>query len=82
MAETRYVQRDPVTGEVTGHFANPQDYAKEALPIGHPDLLAFQAKREAAKVDYAEYKATMGNEVLYQEIQNLKAQISELQAKG
>ena len=43
----RFVQRDPVTKEVIGHFANEQTYAKEVLPDDHPDIQAFKDRRAA-----------------------------------
>ena len=35
-----FVQRNR-NGEITGIFANPQDYAKEELPDDHPDVISF-----------------------------------------
>ena len=57
MTEIRFVKRHPVTGKVVGHYANPQSYAVEQLPLDHPDIIAFReepiarakAKREAAE---------------------------------
>lgn len=44
----RYVQRD-AAGNVVGHFANPQSYAREAVPDDHPDLATWQRQREALR---------------------------------
>lgn len=41
----RFVQRNPKTGEVVGHFANEQTYAKEQLPDDHPDIAAYKRRR-------------------------------------
>lgn len=41
----RYVQRDE-TGQLIGHFANEQPYAKELVADDHPDILAWQAARD------------------------------------
>lgn len=43
----RYVQRDE-EGKIVGHFAHEHDYALEAVPDDHPDILAWTAAREAA----------------------------------
>ena len=48
MPEPRYVQGDPVSGEILGHFANPQSYATEAVPPDHPDILKWNAKMTRA----------------------------------
>ena len=42
----RYVQRDPVTKEVVGHYEYEHAYARERLHDKHPDILAFMAKAE------------------------------------
>lgn len=49
MSEVRYVQRDPNTGEITGHFSHAHPYASEELPEDHPDLQAYRARREAQR---------------------------------
>jgi polyhydroxyalkanoate synthesis regulator phasin len=41
----RYVQRDPNTKLVVGHFANPQSFAQEELPDDHPDIIAYAQRR-------------------------------------
>jgi hypothetical protein len=46
----RFVQRDPASNKIIGHFANPQPYAQEELADDHPDILAYKAEREAAKI--------------------------------
>lgn len=56
--EPRYVQRDPHTREITGHFANPQSgYAEEELPPDHPDLVVFNNRRKAARLAVSPHKA-------------------------
>ncbi len=45
---TRYVRRDK-NGVLDAHYANPQSYAQEALPDDHPDIVAFNAKKEASR---------------------------------
>ncbi len=36
-------------GKMLGHFANPQTYAEKGYPDDHPDIVAWEAAREAAK---------------------------------
>ena len=56
--ELRYIQRDPRTREITGHFANPQPgYAEEELPIDHPELVAFNERRREARLAVSPNKA-------------------------
>lgn len=39
----RYVERDPITGEIIGHYANLQPgYAEEALEDDDPELVAYR----------------------------------------
>jgi len=57
MKDPRFVQRDPSTGKIVAHFANPQSYATEEVAGDHPDILAWYAKIEAAKAAYLEQKA-------------------------
>jgi hypothetical protein len=67
--EPRYVQRDPVTRGITGHFANPQPgYAEEELPSDHEELRAFNEKRRAARLQVSPYKA-------------LEARVAQLEAE-
>lgn len=46
----RYVQRD-AEGKLIGHFANPQPgYAEEEVADDHPDILGWNAEREAFRL--------------------------------
>jgi hypothetical protein len=55
---SRWVQRDPATREITGHFANPQPgYAEEELSEDHPELITFRERREAARLQVSPHKA-------------------------
>lgn len=42
----RYIQRDE-HGALLGHYAHPHPYALEEAPDDHPDIVAWQAQREA-----------------------------------
>lgn len=45
----RYVERDPVTREVVGHYNRPQPgRAEEALPADHADLVAYRERQAGA----------------------------------
>lgn len=59
MSEVRYVQRDPNTHEITGHFSHPHSYAREELPEDHPDLQSYRAKREAQRRQVSPLKEIM-----------------------
>lgn len=73
---SRWVQRDKDTGEVTGHFANPQPgYAEEELPDDHPELKAFHKRRELARLAVSPHKA------LEERITELERALAELRAK-
>lgn len=41
----RYIQRDE-NGNIVGHYANPQPYAMEEVQDDHPDIAAWQLKKE------------------------------------
>lgn len=75
MSEPRYLQRDPNTGEVLGHFSHPHDYAKEEVPEDHPAILAWQAKRAAVRAAYMERKATLDPEKLLARLEALEARL-------
>lgn len=70
----RYVQRNAL-GEVIGHYANEQPYASESVSDDHPDILAWQAKRIAAKEEYMRRKAELRPERLLSRIAELEAQL-------
>lgn len=72
MSEVRYVQRDPVTGVITGHFANEQLYAKEALPIDHPEIQDWYKKIADRKLQYLNMKQASSPEVLLAKINELE----------
>lgn len=74
----RYVQRDPATGEVTGHFSHPHPYASEEVADDHPEILAWRAKRLAAQDAYLKQKALTRPEVLLPRIAALEAELAKL----
>lgn len=76
MSEPRYVQRDE-DGNVIGHFANEQPYAKECVPPDHPDILAWEAKRATAQAEYLRRKAELSPERLLARIAALEAKLNE-----
>jgi hypothetical protein len=66
----RYVQRD-ASGALIGHYANPQPYAQEAVADDHPDVLAWQAAREAAR-----------GPTMAERLAALEERIAKLEARG
>ena len=82
MAEVRYVQRDPVTGEVTGHFSHPHPYALEEVAEDHPDIVAWFAKLQAQREEYLRRKLEMGPEVLTARIAELESTCAALLAQN
>lgn len=76
MSEPRYVQRDE-DGNVIGHFANEQPYAKERVPPDHPDILAWNVKRKAAQAEHMKRKAELSPERLLARIAALEAKLNE-----
>ena len=78
----RWVQReDPSNPRSTiiGHFANAQTYATECLDDGHPDLIAFQARREQARVEAREQSLSKRVPVLEREVADLRTRVDTLE---
>lgn len=73
----RYVQRDRA-GKICAHFANPQPYAAEALEDGHPDLVAWNEQRAAARKLARERE---GYAVTLARIATLERQVAALAAE-
>ena len=76
MSEPRYIQRDPATGKVLGHYEHWHDYAQEKVSDDHPDILAWRAKIAANKAAYMERKAKLDPEKLLARIEALEAQLN------
>lgn len=71
----RYIRRDKKTGKVNGHFANPNPEALEEVADNHPEILAWNAERVAAKVAYLERKAKLDPEKLLARLEALEAKL-------
>ncbi len=78
MSEVRYVQRDPQTGKITGHFANPHPYAQEALDKDHPDIVDWYNKIAIFKSEYLARKVRLDPEKLLAKIEELEREIAKL----
>lgn len=75
--EPRYIQRNPATGEVLGHFAHPHPYAQEQVPEDHADIRAWNAKRRAEKTANMERKARQDPELMLARIEALEALLAD-----
>jgi len=68
------VQRDPVTREITGHFANPQPgYAEEEVPDDHPELEALRERRRTSRLQTSPHKALEARVARIEQVLGLKA---------
>ena len=76
----RYIERDPATKEVVGHFNCCQPgTAEELVPGDHPDLLAYRARRVAA--DEAARAQAPSVEQLAADVAALTARLAALERK-
>lgn len=78
----RYVQRDPVTGKITGHFANEQSYATEYLADDHPDMQAFHAERERVREENRKLSVTKRVPLLEARVTELERIVAELKSRS
>lgn len=72
--DMRYVDRDAVTGEVIGHYANEQHPKQESIPSDHADIKAFHAKRDKLRVSPKDPAAMLAR------IEALERLVAELEA--
>lgn len=73
----RFIQRDPLdNAKIVGHFANEQDYAREAVPDDDPLIQAFDSQRGSKVKTLTE--AFAEQQVL---IHTLTARVVELERK-
>ena len=78
MGEVRYVQMDPQTGKITGHFSHPHPYAQEALEKDHADIVDWYNKISTFKSEYLARKARLDPEKLLAKIEELEREIAKL----
>lgn len=71
MSQLRYIQRD-LDGKVVGHYAHPHPYATEEAAPNHPDIVAWQAKRDADKAAHIARRAEMSPDKLLARIAALE----------